>query len=372
MGGSGIIAHEIAHEMARRYGHTIHFVGLQPPYRMDQISNQCTDQVRFHKIILKPYDVFDFQPYVMALASQLSQLIKKYDIEIIHSHYAIPHALAGILAKQIANCTNVRTVTTLHGTDVTIVGSDVTMKPVTRYSILNSNYVVAVSQYLKDITVKLLDIPQEKIEVIPNFINPARLPNEPKCAQLYKDPMQKKLILHSSNLRKIKAPMDVIEIYDKMVKRGLKNSELAILGDGPYKKEMIARVAELGLTKHVLFLGERKVIYEELCKANLFLLPSRGEAFGLAALEAMACGVPVVAADMGGIREVIDHGLNSYLFSEGKLDEAAVLGMKLLNDIDLYNKISKQAILSSLSKFPIAKVMAAYENIYRETSKTSC
>ncbi len=371
LGGSGIIAHEIAHEMARRYNHVIHFVGLEPPYRMDKVSQECTQRIYFHKVTMKNYPVFDFQPYVMALASQLSQLIIEYNIDVIHSHYAIPHALAANLAKQIAGREEVRTIVTLHGTDVTIVGSDASMMPITAYSILQNDAIVAVSEYLRGVTVEKLNIPSARIHVIPNFINSERVPvNVSPALQQAKPRPAKRLLLHSSNLRPVKAPIVVIEIFAKLLVLArtagveLGELELGIIGEGPEKKKMETRANILGIGRHVQFLGERMDIYEHLSKAELFLLPSRGEAFGLAALEAMACGVPVIATRLGGIPELIDHEVTGFLFAAGDVDAAARYAFLLLTDAEMYARMSYNAWQAAREKFPMNKALKAYQQLY--------
>jgi N-acetyl-alpha-D-glucosaminyl L-malate synthase BshA len=359
LGGSGIVAYEIGRAMAEERGHSVHFIGLEPPFRL---KDQMLERVTFHQVDLQEYPVFDHQPYALALASQLSEIILKYDIDVIHSHYALPHAVSAILAKEISG-RPVTCVTTLHGTDITVVGSHPGMRNITEYAIRMSDVVTAVSNNLKNETEEKFSIPPGKIQTVYNFINtrdfyPAipKLPTQCDGACM---------ILHVSNLRPVKAPLDVIRIFAGILKLSDIDIRLCIFGEGPMQSEMMRLASELGVEDKVNFLGIFHHIASLMASSKLMLLPSKQESFGLAALESMACGVPVVASRVGGLPEVIDHGKDGLLFESGDLEGAVEHALRLLNDGDFYSRMSEAAVQTATHKFSRVKIIDQYEALYR-------
>jgi N-acetyl-alpha-D-glucosaminyl L-malate synthase BshA len=361
IGGSGIIAYEIGRSMAEDRGHTVHFVGLEPPFRLHY---RYSDRMRHHKIAVKEYPVFDYQPYTLALASQLSELITEQNIDVIHSHYALPYAIAAQLAREISG-RNVRSVTTLHGTDITVVGAHPTMKNITEFGINISDRVTAVSDYLKNETVKTFGIAPEKIKRIYNFINPEWFHPEIEGAKGL-NCKDKCIIIHVSNMRPVKAPLDDIRIFHRLLSKTKKELELWIVGEGPMISEMTSLVREYELEKKVRFLGVCSDIGELLVRSKLFLLPSQSESFGLVALEAMACGVPVVAAGTGGIPEVIEDGESGSLFAFGDIETAACKGAELLNDDLHYMRIRENGLETIRTKFDMNTIISEYEKLYMD------
>lgn len=366
IGGSGIVAYEIAKQMTRR-GHCVHFVGLEKPFRMinekpDMVGTQC---MHFHKVTMVEYPVFDYQPYVLALASQLAEIILAHDIDVIHSHYAIPHAVAAILAKKISE-KKVRCITTLHGTDITIVGATPSMYKVTQYSIDKSDYVTTVSNFLKQQTCSTFHSSSHHIEVLYNFIDEELL-NEPFTP---KPLVQEVIFLHASNLRSIKDPLEVVELFyhvltsvdDENVRN---NYYLWVVGEGPLKYAMIERVKELGIQNQVKFWGEYNDINIFIRQSSFFLFPSKGESFGLAALEAMAYGVPTIGLRMGGLVEVIDDNVDGILYEDGKTIDAVSRVVELIKIRSKYRAMSQAAYNKVRNKFLSKPIIDRYEEIYQ-------
>lgn len=358
VGGSGIVAYEIGRAMAEERGHEVHFMGLQPPYRLKEASSEA---LHFHRVWVKEYPVFDYQPYDLALASQLSEIIIRYGIEVIHSHYVLPHAISAILARSIVN-RSLRLVTTLHGTDITVVGQHPSMMHITRYGIEASDRVTAVSQSLKTET-ELFFKPRKEIECIYNFINPEVFLPLPEKAQGKPRDLEP-VFLHVSNLREVKGPVDVIRIFARA--RALLGGHglLKVIGEGPMESVMAGEAERLGVEKQVSFLGERSDLVWLFNCADICLMPSRKEAFGLAALESMACGTPVLAAAVGGLPEVIEDGVNSLLFSLADLDEAAEKAVALLKDRQRYREISLRGVETARERFPMNSILDQYEAVY--------
>lgn len=359
IGGSGIVAFEIGKAMAEEKGHKVHFIGLEPPFRL---RNQLTENILFHKVWMKEYPVFDFQPYSLALASQLADLIKRYNIEIVHSHYALPHAVAAILAKQITG-KPVKTVTTLHGTDITVVGAHPSMRLITEWAIETSDAVTAVSHYLTRETEEKFDITRGKVQTIYNFVN-TKYFNPSLAESVNFKPKNKVVFIHVSNLRPVKAPLKVIEIYANIVKKMNKDSELWIVGEGPLEFEMMDLAKKLNIYDKVKFWGICNNLGPIMAAADIMILPSEKESFGLAALESMACGTPVIAANAGGLPELIQDEFNGFLFSNGDLKEAAEKALALAKDQKLYAQIRKNAIQTATEKFNRNKIINQYEQIY--------
>jgi len=359
IGGSGIIAYEIGRAMAEERGHNIHFMGLEPPFRL---GDDYPDNIRFHKVWVKEYPVFDFQPYALALASQLAKIIIEHKIDVVHSHYALPHAVSAILAKEISGKT-VKLVTTLHGTDITIVGAHPSMINITRYAIEKSDVVTTVSDFLKKETANIFNIAPNKINTVYNFINTNDF-NPELCQECYKKKKgKKKIMIHISNLRDVKRPLQVIDIFYKMSKQ-MADLELWIIGEGPKQQAMQEMARNYGILNQIKFLGISYNTGPILACSEMMLFPGQIESFGLVALEAMACGVPVLASNSGGIPEVIAHGKDGLLFEPGKVDQAVKLGLELLHDPQRYNKMHDQAILTAVNKFSRDKIILQYENLY--------
>jgi len=359
IGGSGIVAYEIGRAMAEDKGHNVHFMGLEPPFRL---KGNCSDKMKFHKIHIKEYPVFDHQPYALALASQLSVLIKHYDIDVIHSHYAIPHAISAILARDISG-RNVKLVTTLHGTDITVVGAHPSMMDITCYSIEKSDVVTAVSKDLVKESEQKMCVSHGRIKVVYNFINPAFFNPSLRTPEL-RGKNDKFIITHISNLRPVKRPLDVINIFNEIYKTMGEAVELHIVGEGPMQFEMMKLVDDLNLKDSVKFLGVRSDIGSLIASADLFLLPSENESFGLAALESMACGVPVLATRVGGLPELIEDGKSGLLFHLGNIKEAAEKGIQIIRDSALYNIIRENGLKTATEKFNMDKIVDQYEKLY--------
>jgi len=360
LGGSGIVAYEIGRAMAENRGHEVHFIGLEPPFRLqDNLSNR----MHFHRIALHDYPVFNYPPYTLALASQLGDLIDQYNIEVVHSHYALPHAVAAILARDIAG-RRVRCVTTLHGTDITVVGAHPTMKNITRYAIQHSDAVTAVSRDLKSRTVTMFGIDPDRIDVVYNFVNPEVFHPGLRPTERNR-PEAPFVVLHMSNLRPVKQPLDVIRIFHGLVNHAPASMALWVLGEGPMQPEMIRLARDLGIADRVRFLGERNPVGPIVASADLMLLPSREEAFGLSALEAMACGVPVLAAAAGGLPEVVRDSETGFLFPPGDMNTAIRLGTELLTNDELRRRMGESARKDALHRFNMADIVQQYESIYQ-------
>lgn len=359
IGGSGIVAYEIGRAMAEDKGHNVHFMGLEPPFRL---QNNGSASMRFHKVYVQEYPVFDFQPYSLALASQLSTIIRQYDIDVIHSHYALPHAVSALLARDISG-KDVKCVTTLHGTDITIVGAHPAMMDITRYAIEKSDVVTAVSNHLRQESEAKLAVSPGKIKTVYNFVNPEFF--NPSLRSEACQQGEEIVVLHLSNLRAVKRPLDVIKIYHGIVRDFDQPSELRIVGEGPLQFEMMELAKSLGIADKVKFFGVRTDIGCQIASSHLMLLPSQEESFGLAALEAMASRVPVVASRVGGLPEVIEDGRSGMLFTVGDVAEAAGKAVRLLENKELYNSITEEAFKDAREKFSMAKITDRYEQLYR-------
>ncbi|PJB82259.1 MAG: N-acetyl-alpha-D-glucosaminyl L-malate synthase BshA [Acidobacteria bacterium CG_4_9_14_3_um_filter_49_7] len=359
MGGSGIVAYELGRAMAEEMGHGVHFVGLEPPFRLGE---QYSDRIHFHKVWLNEYPVFNYPPYTLALASQLSDLIVKYNIDIIHSHYALPHAVAALLARDISG-RNVKCVTTLHGTDITVVGAHPTMKNITCHALMKCDAITAVSNYLRIETENIFGMPEGRIQTIYNFLNPEFFnPGLEKKDQL--NPENDFICLHISNLRKVKQPLDVIRIFHGLSTKSSRSMKLWILGEGPMQSEMMILAGALGIEKQVQFMGIRTNIGPIVASANLLIMPSMEESFGLSALEAMACGVPVVAACAGGLPEVVKDRETGILFPTGDIDAAIENALRLVNDPRLLEEMGKKAAKHAVETFNMNAIVNQYNELY--------
>ena len=364
LGGSGIVAYEIGWSMAN-LGHNVHFVGLQTPFRLIQ---EDYPNIFFHKIHIKEYPVFDFQPYTLALASQLATIIEKEKIDVIHSHYALPHAVAAILAREITGIP-VKCITTLHGTDITIIGSHPTMKNITLYAIEKSDVVTSVSQFLRNQTYQNFNGLKKEIQVIYNFVNPKDFNSQRSNEMHYcrKNPSQNKVpIIHMSNLREVKRPIEVLNIFAAMTKQSDINLELWIVGEGPMRPKMEEKAIELEIQDKTIFWGTRPNVVPFISASKFLILPSETESFGLAILEANACGVPVAATKVGGVPEVIENNKNGILF---ELHESSnMVAKKILNiikDKKNYEKMSLASIEMTNQQFNMKSIIEKYHQIYR-------
>ena len=360
-GGSGVVATELGLELARR-GHEIHFITYSQPVRLALLS----PNVHYHEVNVPEYPLFLYQPYELALSSKLVDMVKLYEIELLHVHYAIPHAYAGYMAKQMLKDEgiNIPMVTTLHGTDITLVGNHPFYKPAVTFSINKSDFVTSVSQSLKEDTLKLFNIKNE-IVVIPNFIELDKNINDPSipCQRSVMAKNNERIITHISNFRKVKRIPDVIKIFYNIQKEI--PAKLMMVGDGPEKEKAEYLCQELGIEDKVIFFGNSNEIDEILCLTDLFLLPSETESFGLAALEAMACKVPVISSNSGGLPEVNFEGVSGYLSDVGNIEEMAQNALKILKDDAVLNTFKENA-LSVAKNFDIKNILPLYEELYKK------
>src|SRR5881296_4301674 len=326
-GGSGVVATELGLELAAR-GHEVHFISYAVPVRITEAS----ERIHFHEVEVMNYPLFDHPPYALALASQMYNVAANEGLDLLHVHYAIPHSVSAYLARAMTKSRRLPFVTTLHGTDVTLVGSDRSYLPITRFSIEQSDGVTAISRYLLNQTLKEFDI-KRPIEVIPNFVNCDlynRTADKGLAAQWA--PNGEPILMHLSNFRPVKRLTDAVEIFALV--RSKMPAKLVLIGDGPDRGAAEFLVRKHCLQKDVFFLGKQDNVYAKLAAADLFLLPSQLESFGLAALEAMACEVPVIATDVGGVPEVVQHGVDGYLVEPGDVQEAARYATDILSRAD--------------------------------------
>ncbi|SDB34977.1 N-acetyl-alpha-D-glucosaminyl L-malate synthase BshA [Flavobacteriaceae bacterium MAR_2010_188] len=362
-GGSGVVATELGLELSKR-GHQIHFITYKQPVRLELLSHN----VHYHEVNVPEYPLFHYQPYELALSSKLVDMVKLHKIEILHVHYAIPHAYAAYMAQKmlLEDGINIPFVTTLHGTDITLVGSHPFYKPAVTFSINNSNAVTSVSQSLKDDTLRLFNIKKE-IEVIPNFIDLKRYTHDfTDCQRDMMATEKERIVTHISNFRKVKQIPQVIEIFNRIQKEI--PAKLMMVGEGPEREPAEKLCERLGIADKVVFFGNSNEIDKILCFSDLFLLPSISESFGLAALEAMASGVPVVSSNAGGIPEVNKEGVSGYLNDPSDVDGMANNATRILGDSANLAKFKKNAKLEA-KKFDIYNIVPMYESIYERTLK---
>lgn len=364
-GGSGVVATELGLALSKR-GHHIHFITYNLPVRLEALKDP---NIHFHEVNVPDYPLFKYQPYELALSSRLVDVVKANKIDVLHVHYAIPHAYAAYMAKKMLLDSGIQIpiVTTLHGTDITLVGSHPFYKPAVTFSINHSDRVTAVSESLKQDTLRLFDI-KKNINVIPNFIDTEKIKLKGKpCERSLLAEKEEKILTHISNFRPLKRIMDVISIFEG-VQLKIK-SKLMMVGEGPEKKRAIQYVNEKGLEEQVLFLGNSNEIDKILCYSDLFLLPSEKESFGLSALEAMAHGVPIISSDAGGIPEVNKHGKTGYLSKIGDTESMTLNALSLLQNESLHKSFKKQAEQQA-EKFNLESVVNQYESIYADAIET--
>jgi N-acetyl-alpha-D-glucosaminyl L-malate synthase BshA len=363
-GGSGVVATELGLELARR-GHEIHFITYSQPVRLELLNAN----VHYHEVNVPEYPLFHYQPYELALSSKLVDMVKLHKIDLLHVHYAIPHAYAGYMAKQMLKSEGIKIpmVTTLHGTDITLVGKHPFYKTAVTFSINKSDVVTSVSQNLKEETYSLFDIKND-IHVIPNFIELDKIKNISKIAtnRSVMANENEKIITHISNFRKVKRIPDVIDIFYKIQQKI--PSKLMMVGDGPEKEAAENLCYKLGISDKVIFFGNSNEIDKILSFTDLFLLPSETESFGLAALEAMAWGVPVISSNTGGLPEVNFDGISGYLSDVGNTQEMSQNAIKILeNEYTLLE--FKNNATSTAKQFDIKNVVTLYENLYKNVLK---
>ena len=363
-GGSGVVATELGLELAQR-GHQVHFISYSQPIRLTEPQ----PNIHYHEVEVSRYPLFEYPPYDLALATRMAEVAEIYDLDLLHVHYAIPHSVSAMLARQMLGCDHARNrrhlpyVTTLHGTDITLVGADPSYLPITRFSIDQSDGVTSISNYLKQRTLEVFDV-RTPIEVIPNFVNCDLYERTPEVMQRrseYARP-DEKILVHLSNFRPVKRIPDVIEIFDRVQKRV--PSRLLMIGDGPERSRAEWLAVNKGIHNKVEFLGKQDQIHEKLGVADVLLLPSQLESFGLAALEAMACEVVPIATNEGGVPEVIDHGKTGFLAAVGDVETMAGYAIDLLSDDAKLKQMGEQARASAQARFCASKIIPLYEKHY--------
>ncbi len=362
-GGSGVVATELGIELAQR-GHEVHFISYSQPIRLTTPQ----PNIHYHEVEVSRYPLFDYPPYALALATRMVEVAEIYKLDLLHVHYAIPHSVSALLAKQMlaksSRPQHLPFVTTLHGTDITLVGQDRSYLPITRFSIEQSDGVTAISDYLRDRTVKEFGI-RNPIQVIHNFVNCDLYRRDPQAAEHRREFAQddERLIVHLSNFRPVKRIGDVIEVFER-IQREIP-ARLLLMGDGPDRPmaEWLAR--DKGIQERVIFLGKQDRVHEKLGIADLMLLPSQLESFGLAALEAMASEVVPVATRVGGVTEVVDDGATGFLCEVGDVDGMAARAVELLGDESALRKMGKAARRAARSRFCSTKIIPEYERFYR-------
>lgn len=360
-GGSGVVATELGIALSAK-GHNIHFITYHHPVRLEALQHP---NIHFHEVNVPDYPLFKYQPYELALSSRLLDVVKNAQIDVLHVHYAIPHAYAAYMAKKMLldEGIEIPIVTTLHGTDITLVGSHPFYRPAVTFSINHSDRVTAVSESLRQDTLRLFDI-KTKIDVIPNFIDAKKIDRvEKPCKRSLLAKKEEKILTHISNFRPLKRIMDVISIFELLNKDI--PCKLMMVGEGPEKIKAVEYVEKAGLEEKILFLGNSNEIDKILCYSDLFLLPSEKESFGLSALEAMAHGVPVISSNAGGLSEVNKEGYSGYLAQIGDLDTMVARARELLLNEDLHNQFKKQA-KKQASLFSLEKIIDQYETIYAD------
>lgn len=359
-GGSGAVATNLGLELAER-GHEVHFISYDQPFRLAHFH----ERIFFHEVEMEDYPLFKHPPYSLALAVALHDAVRKHELDLVHVHYAIPHATsAWIACEMLKGERDLKIVTTLHGTDITLVGLHPSFQAITQFSILRSHGLTAVSDFLKRETVRDFSVPESRIEVVPNFVD-TRIyrPGLEPCHRATLAPDGEKIVMHISNFRPVKRVEDVVEIFARVL--GEIPSRLVLVGDGPDLPRARVKVEELGIRDRVVFLGEYTPVQELLSCSDLFLLPSGSESFGLAALEAMACGSPVVASRVGGLPEVIMDGETGYLCEAGDIDEMAAASIKILSDDKHRKELSDAGRAFAVKHFSSECIVPRYEEYYR-------
>ncbi len=361
-GGSGAVATELGIKLADR-GHEVHFMSYSPPFRLGAFH----EGLFFHDVEPAEYPLFEYPPYSLALAVAIHDVAVNHGLDLVHAHYAVPHATSAWIAQEMAMAGE-RTlpfVTTLHGTDITLVGLQPSYKAITQFSIERSDGVTAVSEFLKAETVRDFGIPPHRIQVIPNFIDPdVYHPDKEPCHRSSLAPGGEKIVMHISNFRPVKRVVDVVEVFAAI--REHVSARLVFVGDGPDRSRAGARAQELGVADEVMFLGKHASVDELLSCADLFLLPSESESFGLAALEALASGAPVVASNAGGIPEVVEDGVSGRMFDVGDVAGMAAAGREILEKDELRARMGEAGRRMALEQFSSSLIVPVYEQLYED------
>jgi N-acetyl-alpha-D-glucosaminyl L-malate synthase BshA len=363
-GGSGIVATELGKELADR-GHEIHFISYALPMRL----NGALGNIQFHEVEVTNYPLFDHPPYALALATRMAEIAEIQRLDLLHCHYAIPHSVSAFLAKSMLHPRRLPVVTTLHGTDITLVGSDRSYLPITRFSIDRSDGVTAVSKFLQDATVQIIGA-TKPIQVIYNFVNCDKYrPASNEQLRSHFAPSGEKILIHVSNFRAVKRPTDVIEIFERVQREVA--AVLLMVGDGPERSNAEYAARNFGIEQKVHFLGKQTNVEELLGIADLLLLPSENESFGLVALEAMACEVPVVASRVGGLPEVVTDGIDGFLVECRNVAEMSKRSLEILSDPLLRRDMGERARQTARARFSSTKIIAQYEQYYRHVLNRS-
>lgn len=364
-GGSGVVATELGMALADK-GHEVHFITYNQPVRLDFFSHR----LHFHEVVLEEYPLFQYQPYELALSSKMVEVAEKHGLEILHVHYAIPHAYAAYMAKQMLKekGINIKVITTLHGTDITLVGSHPTYKTAVEFSINNSDEVTTVSNSLKEDTLRLFNIKKD-IKVVYNFIDGEKYEkaHQAECKRIGLAQPEERILTHISNFRPVKRTEDVVRIFNRVQKEI--PSKLLMVGDGPDRLKTENLVKELGIEDKVLFLGNSTEVAKILCYSDVFLLPSETESFGLAALEAMAASTPVISTNAGGLSEVNVGGKTGYLSNVGEVEEMADNAIKILKNDETLEAFKRRA-KEHIKLFTLENILPVYEEIYKICSPT--
>jgi len=356
-GGSGVVASELALGLAKR-GHEVHIVSYATPFRLGSFQ----ENLFIHEVVVASYPLFRYPPYALSLATKLVDVAQEYSLDLIHSHYAVPHAASAYLAKKILGSETLKIITTLHGTDITLVGVDESFNRVVQFAIEESDGVTAVSQYLRARTIEEFQI-QRPIQVIPNFVDNARYAkSSTPCAREHFASPDEKILMHASNFRPVKRVGDAVRVFER-VRRKIP-AKLLLAGEGPERIFVQQLVKELKLSSDVHFLGEQDYLEELLKCADLFLLPSEQESFGLVALEAHAGGVPVIATRTGGLPEVVVEGKTGFLVPVGEIEEMTQKALLLLTDKDLHSSFQRNARKLAQEQFDIHSIIPQYESFY--------
>lgn len=356
-GGSGIVGSELGKELAAR-GHTVHFISSALPTRLTELN----ERVRFHEVEMMSYPLFEHQPYTLALATKMATVAETENLDLLHVHYAIPHSISAILAREsLKPHRRLPVITTLHGTDITLVGADRSYLPITRYGLEQSDGVTAISNYLKQATIEAFQF--DRIQVIPNFVCPTDYKPKLDCdLRQALSPNDAPIMVHVSNFRPVKRPVDCVEILARVLKKA--EARLVMVGDGSERTNAVHRARCLGIADHCVFVGKQPNIVDYLCAADVLLLPSEQESFGLAALEAMAVQVPVIASRVGGVPEVVDDGETGFLSAVGDVDKMAEDVVRLLTDAKLRRSMGKRARESAISRYSTDLVIPQYIEFY--------
>ncbi len=363
-GGSGVVATELGLELAAR-GHDIHFISYAVPVRLAEPS----ERLHFHEVEVLNYPLFDHPPYTLALASQMYNVAVNESLDLLHVHYAIPHSVSAFLARSMLGSRRIPFVTTLHGTDITLVGSDRSYLPITRFSIDQSDAATAISAYVRQVTLQEFGVTRP-IDVIPNFVNcDVFHPLENDARRREFAPCGEKVLIHLSNFRPVKRVTDVIEIFARVRKQI--PARLLMIGDGPDRTAAEWLVRDKGLVSDVAFLGKQNQVQDLLRCGDVFLLPSDLESFGLAALEAMACSVPPICSRVGGLPEVVEDGVEGFLVPPRDVEAMASRALELLTDPERHRKMGQAGRQRALREFCSSKIIPRYEELYRQVLENS-